>query len=624
MATSSWNSLRSTRGFSAPQQPTDLLLKTVLATRLFIEEASLSTNSSSSASEIVTYYGAKIYKCTKPSCEYFSEGFPTKAKRDEHVGKHERAFICTAPGCPYQLLGFDTGVDLSMHSARVHGEQDARFTDAESFPVTIETVKIDEAIKKDSLPEVKLWLQKEMNLQGKSLGELSFAKLSQSLEEAINLGRMVIFEHLLNATRCERRHIAMLFSKACECEKDDIALFLLNHSEADPYGAKHPDSMALLCDALSKRRYEVIQFMLQDHTAVPNEKFPARSFSDAISAAVGSRDASLLKMLIGRHAVINGEIAGIPSDAAITAANNSNEEMIELLLDFPGCDINSTSPSGETALHRAVLCRMSKIIRTLFASGKCDVKARDGLGRTVLALASRVSTADIVRIILHSAEARSTVNVGDYVGYRPLHHAAVRGDKVITKLLLDVGKADPNAVTLSGITPMELAAMSKQRSIVEILMQSPNCQADSFKWMDVAQLFLAIEAGNITAAKQVLERDRIPQNVMALSGLTPLMLAVELQYPDLVTYLLSKAGFDPNLRKDHDPQGLTALHIAIQKRRIGVLNMLLDDTSMVDLSLQVSYKGITMSTLKFAQAVWPNKKVYQSLEEALERRDVRN
>lgn len=624
IATSNWNSLRGTRGFSAPQQTTDLLLETVLATRLFVEEASFSTtNSSSSVSEMITYYGTKIYKCTKPSCEYFSEGLPTKRERDEHVDKHERAFFCTALGCPYQLLGFDTGVNLSMHSARVHGERDAKITDAESFPVTMETVKIDEAIEKDSLPEVKLWLQKEMKLQGKSLGELSFAKLIESLEQAIRLGRMVIFEHLLDATRCDNRHIAMLFSRACKFSDDQIAFFLLNHSEADPYGAKHPDSMALLCDALSNRRYEVVQFMLRDHTAIPNEKFPARSFSDAISAAVQSGDASLLKMLMARHTTIMGNTFVVPSGALCAATASGNEEMTELLLDFPGCDINSKS-GGETALHCAVLCRMPNIIRMLLTTGKCDLHVKDYYGRTVLALASKASTADIVRIILDSAEARLIVNLGDNDGYTPLHHAACRGDKVITKLLLDVGQADLNAVTFSGSTPMELAAMSKQRSIIEMLMQSPNCQEDSLKWMDVAQLFLDIENRNITAVKQVLERGRIPHNVMTLNGLTPLMLAVELHSPDLITYLLSKAGLNPNLRKDHDPNGLTALHMAIQSRRIGVLNAFLEDISAVDFSLKVYYQGKTMDTLEFARAVFPSKRAQQSLQEALERRDFRN
>jgi len=284
------------------------------------------------------------------------------------------------------------------------------------------------------------------------------------------------------------------------------------------------------------------------------------------------------------------------------------------LLDFPGCDINSKS-RGETALHCAVLCRMPHIIRMFLATGKCDFHVKDYFGRTVLALASKASTADIVRIVLDSAEARLIVNLADNDGYTPLHHAACRGDKVITKLLLDVGQADLNAVTFSGSTPMELAAMSKQRSIIEILMQSPNCQEDSLKWMDVAQLFLDIENRNITAVKQVLERGRIPHNVMTLNGLTPLMLAVELHYPDLIIYLLSKAGLNPNLRKDHDPNGLTALHMAIQSRRIGVLNaFILEHIPTVDFSLKVYYQGKTMDTLEFARAVFPSKRAQQSLQ----------
>jgi len=43
-----------------------------------------------------------------------------------------------------------------MHSARVYSKRDAEITNAKSFLVTIEIVKIDKAIKKDNLLEVKL------------------------------------------------------------------------------------------------------------------------------------------------------------------------------------------------------------------------------------------------------------------------------------------------------------------------------------------------------------------------------------------------------------------------------------------------------------------------------------
>jgi len=179
-------------------------------------------------------------------------------------------------------------------------------------------------------------------------------------------------------------------------------------------------------------------------------------------------------MLIARHTAIIGKTIVIPSKALRTTTTNSNKEIIKLLLDFPSYDINSKL-AGKTALHCAILCKIPHIIRMLLATRKCNFHVKDYFGRTVLALASKASTANIVRIVLDFAEARLIVNLGDNDSYTPLYYIACKGDKVITKLLLDVGQADLNAMTFSRSTPIELAAMSKQQSIIEILMQLLNC-----------------------------------------------------------------------------------------------------------------------------------------------------
>jgi hypothetical protein len=45
------------------------------------------------------YDGEKLYKCTKITCRYFSEGFKDAKTRKKHVNIHERPFHCDVPDC---------------------------------------------------------------------------------------------------------------------------------------------------------------------------------------------------------------------------------------------------------------------------------------------------------------------------------------------------------------------------------------------------------------------------------------------------------------------------------------------------------------------------------------------
>ncbi|KAF0323357.1 hypothetical protein GQ607_009475 [Colletotrichum asianum] len=48
------------------------------------------------------------YKCPKPGCVRFSEGFATKKERAEHINHHTRPFVCTFEDCFANVIGFET------------------------------------------------------------------------------------------------------------------------------------------------------------------------------------------------------------------------------------------------------------------------------------------------------------------------------------------------------------------------------------------------------------------------------------------------------------------------------------------------------------------------------------
>ncbi|KAF5521317.1 Ankyrin repeat domain-containing protein 17 [Colletotrichum aenigma] len=61
-----------------------------------------------------------VYKCPKPVCSMFSEGFDTTHKRAQHINRHDRRFLCNFQFCFGQAFGYDSQVGLKDHVKDYH------------------------------------------------------------------------------------------------------------------------------------------------------------------------------------------------------------------------------------------------------------------------------------------------------------------------------------------------------------------------------------------------------------------------------------------------------------------------------------------------------------------------
>jgi len=161
---------------------------------------------------------------------------------------------------------------------------------------------------------------------------------------------------------------------------------------------------------------------------------------------------------------------------------------------------------------------------------KCDIKARDSYGRTLLHYAVDYGYS----IVKHLLDRGANPNETDNIGMTPLHLAS-RLD--VAKLLLDRG-ADPNIKTkYDGRTPLHYAAAEGRLAVAVLLLRH----------------------GAYIDAKDHY-------------GKTPLYLAVENAHADVVCYLLRK-GANPNVR---DERGLeTPLHVAAYYGEIAIMKCLI-------------------------------------------------
>ncbi|KAK7943141.1 nacht domain protein [Apiospora aurea] len=66
-------------------------------------------------------YGSSWFKCPRMSCRYFHHGFPNCDLRDQHIARHDRAYLCMIEGCITATLGCATRAELQKHMLETHG-----------------------------------------------------------------------------------------------------------------------------------------------------------------------------------------------------------------------------------------------------------------------------------------------------------------------------------------------------------------------------------------------------------------------------------------------------------------------------------------------------------------------
>jgi hypothetical protein len=83
------------------------------------------------ADELTAFYGDRHFKCPRPTCFYFHEGFKDAKSRNQHINRHDRPFTCVFPDCSIAEFGFSSNKDLEKHKKLFHPEvtdQAANFT----------------------------------------------------------------------------------------------------------------------------------------------------------------------------------------------------------------------------------------------------------------------------------------------------------------------------------------------------------------------------------------------------------------------------------------------------------------------------------------------------------------
>ena len=120
--------------------------------------------------------------------------------------------------------------------------------------------------------------------------------------------------------------------------------------------------------------------------------------------------------------------------------------------------------TGMTPLDRAFGCGHQAIAETLM----CQERPQEAASETTpLHRAARKGLASAVKSLLRCA---ANVHDIDTRGETPLHLAVREGHYETAQVLLEQGKADPNAVCTRGLTPLHWASITGRSDLFELLL----------------------------------------------------------------------------------------------------------------------------------------------------------
>ena len=298
----------------------------------------------------------------------------------------------------------------------------------------------------------------------------------------------------------------------------------------------------------------------------------------------------IVKILVKNKANLNARTDS--GDTPLTlSAINKHDDLVHALSDY-NCEVYAKDKDAYTALlHLSCKRGYVRIVRTILKTNSVDINARTNIGDTPLSLAAKHGDNNVVLVLL--SDSQCLVDTKGQDGYTALHYSCRYGHVYIVKILV-MKKANFNARTDSGDTPLTLAAINKHDNVVHALSKY-NCEVYAKdKDAYTALLHSSCERGYRRIVKTLLNerRSNINLNARTDSGDTPLTLAAINKHDDLV-HALSDYNCEVYAK---DKETCTALlHLSCRRGYVYIVKTLFK-THKVDVNVRTD-SGDTPLTL---------------------------
>ncbi|NXR67497.1 RN5A ribonuclease, partial [Rhadina sibilatrix] len=298
--------------------------------------------------------------------------------------------------------------------------------------------------------------------------------------------------------------------------------------------------------------------------------------------------------------VLNSELNAAVKDG-------DKEAVLELL--ERGADVNSKVDGGWTPLQTAVQAGEEDLVRLLLDRG-ASLHARKDNGGTAFTEAGIAGNVGILKLLL---ERGSGINEQDSNGFTAFMEAAWYGKEEALRFLYSRGaevnlrretSKEKAKLRKGGATALMDACRERHFSAVKILVQEMGADVNICDNRDRNALVHALKKGSekkryesaVSIVHFLLEHG-VDVKSKDECGKTALILAVEMESPELVTALLKKDEIDID---DMDEEGNTALMVAVEKDDCKIAKLLCEKGARTDCGnlLEVARRNRSLSMEK--------------------------
>lgn len=363
----------------------------------------------------------------------------------------------------------------------------------------------------------------------------------------------------------------------------EVVQTLLNHQldSSKTVNIDAPDSLRYtpLHHAAMSGRMDVVRLLLEHEAKVAAQ---SQQRETPLHLAVGS--AKLVELLLKHNAEVNS-VDVLDQTPLHKAVRGRNQQSTKLLIDR-GADVKLSDSEGMEPVHYAIsqndrfmvemLCKGSvdkgrsqwsklklavesnalDVLEYLVARSPAALKMEDDHNRTLLTLAAKESSVEVLTFMLDSG---SDIQHSGLRGRTPLHEAVARDKVENIRKLVERG-ADINYPDGDGKSTLHMAAENSSGEAVSILLDGGALINMTDRGKKTA-LYLAVNNNNITVVRKLIERGA-DINIRDELGWTPLHIAIYWRSHIIVKYLI-ESGADISIC---DELGWTPLHIAIYRR----------------------------------------------------------
>merc|ERR1711971_753168 len=260
------------------------------------------------------------------------------------------------------------------------------------------------------------------------------------------------------------------------------------------------NGITCLMAAVAKSHVEIVSLLLEHHEIAVNEK--DESNQAAIHLACGMGNMRIIRMLLGKGADSNSR--GLDGRTClIIAVGSDHQDVVYLLLEQPGVDIDAMDDFGQRALHYASFFYDLTIFQKLLDAG-ADVNSKGAGNGTCLAVAVTRNHEDLVTLLVAQPDIDIDAKCGNNI--TAMYYACIFGNLTILRKLLESGANVTCRVGKTSDTYLIVAVRNEDEDVVSLLLEHPDLEhIDAMNSCGETACSLSLSTCNVSIQAKLLE-----------------------------------------------------------------------------------------------------------------------